>query len=275
MISLPTTTTINGYFIFESLEDDRTTIAIGKVIDGLRDKELTQFYYLKIKNKEQLIKGIRKIRNAENIFPLIHIAAHGNEDGTGIRLIEDEILWFELTKELSEMNTRARNTLILIMALCKGARIITEFYNVSRSPYYLMIGPSHNINWNKLDRCFFEFYKILIPSYDLKKAIEQLPKYNGGIQPFYYFNCVGAYQKLVSQFKEKINEGQFKHQLLKAYEEIKGEKANWNFKRKVEEKVSQKEIISKSLQIMKNHWFMIDLYPENEERFINIDTNVE
>jgi hypothetical protein len=48
-----------------------------------------------------------------------------------------------------------------------------------------------------------------------------------------------------------------------------------SFKRKVEEKVSQKEIISKSLQIMKNHWFMIDLYPENEERFINIDTNVE
>jgi hypothetical protein len=275
MTSLPTTTKINGYFIFESLEDDRTTIAIGKVIDGLRDKDLTQFYYVKIKNKEHLINGIRKIKDADNLFPLIHIAAHGNEDGTGIKLLEDEILWPEFTKELSEMNTRAKNTTILIMALCKGALIMTEFFNTIRSPYFLMIGPRHDINWNKLDRCLFEFYKILIPTYDLGKAFEEIPKYNGGFQPFDYLNSVGAYQKLVSKFKEKINEGQFKHELLNRYKEIEGKKADSEFKRKVEEIEYQKEIISKSLEIMKNHWFMIDLYPENAERFKNLDTKIE
>lgn len=275
MKKLPTTTKINGYFIFESLEDDKTTIAIGKVIEGLRDKELTQFFYVKVSNKEQLINGIRKIKNTENIFPLIHFATHGNTAGTGIRLLEDEILWPELTKELCELNTRAQNNTILIMALCKGAKIVTEFYKATRSPYFLMIGPANDINWNILDRCLFEFYKILIPSLNLELAMDEIPKFNGGFQPFYYLNSVGAFQKLVSDFKEKIDKGQFKHEFLGRYRETVGKKADWELKNKVDEKEYQKEIINQSLQVWKNHWFMIDLYPENEERFKNVSTKIE
>lgn len=275
MKKLPTTTKINGYFIFESLEDDRTTKAIGKVIDGLRDKESTQFFYVKIKNKQHLINEIRKIKDAENVWPLIHIAAHGNDEGTGIKLLEDEILWPELTKELSEMNTRAMNTTILLMALCKGARLVTEFNNAIRAPYFTMIGPKHEINWNKLDRCLFEFYKVLLRTYNLELALEETAKYNGGFIPFYYLNCVGAFQRLVSDFKKKIEGGQFKHELLDSYKRQEGKKADWDFKNKVGDKEFQKEIISQALDIWKKHWFMMDLYPENEERFKNANTEIE
>lgn len=275
MTNIPTTILINSYFILESLEDDRTTLAIGKVIDRLRDKDNTLFYYVKIKNKLELLNAIGKITNIENSYPLIHIAAHGNYDGSGIRLLEDEINWFELTKELSILNTRTKNNTILIMALCKGAKIITEFDKGSRAPYFLMLGPTYDINWNKLDRYLFEFYKKLIPTFDLSLALEEIRNINGGIPPFYYLNSVGEFQKFVQKIKEDIDKGKLRHYFLERYKEKEGIKASWELKAKIDDKEYQKILFSEALDIYKTHWFMIDLYPENKERFQNVSAKIE
>ena len=63
--------------------------------------------------------------------------------------------------------------------------------------------------------------------------------------------------------------------LQDSYKRQEGKKADWEFKDKVSDKEYQKDIISKALDIWKKHWFMIDLYPENEDRFKNANTEIE
>ncbi len=271
---LNSTSLLNAYFIFESLEDDKTTIKIGKLINEHVDGKSSFLYYNKIRNREYLISGLRKISDAENIYPLIHIAAHGKEDGTGVRLLEDTIEWDELTKEIYEINVRAKNNVILVMALCKGARIMGSFYKAQRAPFYTLMGPVDNINWNVLDDRLYKFYEILLKSKSLHDSLRELKEYHGGTLPFYYFNCVGGYQKIIQQTKQKLESGQSRHEMLESYKRQTGKKADYDVKSGFMYKEQQEPYLEQALKIHKDHWFMIDLYPENKMRFENLDTKL-
>ncbi len=263
---------VNAYFILESLEDDKTTIAIGKTINSLIDKENTLFYYIKIRNKVEFISALHKIRNAENIYPLIHIAAHGDREG--IQLLEGNISWVEFTEEVYQINLRAKNNVMIIMALCYGALVAKAFDKFKRAPFFSMLGPINKIKWNFLDECLFRLYKVFIPTNNLELALIDLKSFNSGEAPLLWFNSVGQYQKMVEQLKRKISKGQLRHDMIASYKRLIGKEADFKFKNYILDPQMQKKLVAEAIQIHKKHWFMIDLYPENEERFAKLSFEV-
>jgi hypothetical protein len=129
----------NKITVIESLEDgDRKTGR--EVFDDLE--------FVKLLNSNRLetdFKSVSKISgfmicideliaNVElkGVYPILHIDAHGNEEG--VKFSENSYIeWQELLEKLSRLNLLMKGNLLVVLASCYGAHIIRHISTVSRN----------------------------------------------------------------------------------------------------------------------------------------------
>lgn len=259
----------NSVFFVESLDDPKSTKSLFQDIVQRRC-EANGFFasYTSVKNKNDFVNVIASIKNLtrNSLYPILHIAAHGDE--SGIKLVDDFISWEEFEPVISGLNIKTRNHLILIMALCKGAFATTLFnINQERAPYYFMIGPSRNILEKTLDGLLHYFYDEMLQSLDLKKALRTMELYHGERIPFFIYSCVQLLQDLFEDHRGDLRKGKLRHELIKLYEETRGIRPAHDFKSKVQYPEELEPFFNEIMNEFKKKYFMIDLFPENEERF--------
>ncbi|WP_449302121.1 hypothetical protein [Pseudoxanthomonas mexicana] len=97
-----------------------------------------------------------------NARPILHIEAHGNEDGLEGPNIDGElefITWDEITPYLRELNFSTNCNLILVCAACKGIASMLSASSGDRIPCLAVIGPDSNVNPTPLLNAMKELYR--------------------------------------------------------------------------------------------------------------------
>lgn len=217
------------------------------------------------------IERATKIAEKSGMIPVLHLEAHGNEMCLGLPDSNGgvEILtWDELTEPLQRLNLATRCNLVLVLAACIGFAGIKAFVRGPRAPAVALIGPSAPIMSGNLFSWTKEFYKRWMagnPNFSeiAANASREAGAVSFAWEPFAVL-AYDALAKLViismrpDEQRKQVN--RFRQRLVEQNRLTAGE---------IENRLS---LLTPSLQVnvIQRLWdemFMIDLYPDNRERF--------
>lgn len=201
-------------------------------------------------SKTQVLAAIERATHhahQSTMIPVLHLEAHGDADGlegpngTGGN---ERLSWDELAEPLQGLNLATRCNLLIFIAACTGFAGINVFLRGPRAPAVALVGPDSLISESTLFWATKEFYRrCMDPSASLTDMATSASREAGTVEfepePF----AVLAFESMIKTLLHGVRRGEWIRRL-----------------EQVRLKVS-------SLQLMWDQLFMIDLWPENRERF--------
>jgi len=227
---------------------------------------------LDAKNKNEFINIIKNLtEQAQNSysFPVLHIEAHGSSDHQGIVLQSNEFMsWTDLKPYFINLNIATKMNLLLVFSLCHGAHFTRHLNPSDRAPCWGLVGPTKALGSSDLLRSFSAFYKEVFVSGEAGVAIDKLNEYAPDKGIDYYFTTSTTF--FINVYKNYLR----KHCTEEAYDkrarsmrkklkksDIPKVPSVGELRRKL--KLTQKDFFEK----YRTNYFMIDLFPENKNRF--------
>jgi hypothetical protein len=202
------------------------------------------------------------------MWPLLHIECHGADDTTGIILADKSFLsWQELKPFLTSINVATQCNLMVILASCYGGYLASIILPTDRAPCWALIGPTDNVYPDELLLNLSGFYTELLSTLDGDNSLKALlsdPLKSGG----YIFTTASGFFKLA--YEKYLNQNCTPSQYDKRAKTLsrQGKKENWPIRpSKGALKRKFKNTAEQSFEKYFKQFFMIDLYPENKERF--------
>jgi len=231
-------------------------------------------HYSECSRKKDVLSSIEQatmLAKKDNMIPVLHIEAHGDQDGLGCpdgnRQIE-LLSWDELTEPLQELNLATRCNLVFVVAACIGFAGIQALVRGPRAPAIAIVGPDAEIEVGHLFEGTKEFYRRWMDKDpNLTDIVNSASRETGSVafdwEPF----AVLAYDALAEHLVVSMREDQ-QHMQKCRIRQLMLNNTSGSVK-EIENKLS---LLSPSFQkpLIQNMWdqmFMIDLYPENEKRF--------
>jgi len=251
--------------------DQRTGLNLHEWINKQRPK---WSHYSECSSKEEVLSSIdkaTKIAQKNNIIPILHIEAHGDQDGLGCQNSNGQIellSWDELTEPLQGLNLATRCNLVFVVAACIGFAGIQALVRGPLAPAIAIVGPDAEIKVGRLFEGTKEFYRRWMDKDpNLTDIVNSVSRETGSVafdwEPF----AVLAYDALAEHLIISMRED--KQQMQKCrIRQLMLQNTNGSVQ-EIENKLS---LISPSFQklLIQKMWdemFMIDPYPENEQRF--------
>ncbi len=110
--------------------------------------------------------------NSDNAkrWPILHLSAHGSQDGLQMTNTTESIRWDEMTECLRQINDSLQGKLILAVSSCHGSYAIQEALKKGTQPYFALVGSGDKIPLSDLAVGFTAFYHILNKNWDLNLA---------------------------------------------------------------------------------------------------------
>ncbi|MBW2031307.1 MAG: hypothetical protein JRH06_15575 [Deltaproteobacteria bacterium] len=230
--------------------------------------------YSSCEHKDEVLSSIEHAtRKAKKygMIPVLHLEAHGNEMCLGLPNDNgnaEELTWHELIEPLQRLNLVTRCNLVLVVAACIGFAGIKAFVRGPRAPAVALIGPSAPIMSGDLFSWTKEFYKLWMAGNSsfsdiAANATGKAGEVSFAWEPF----AVLAYDAMAKQVIISMRPDE----QLKQVNRFRQRMAEEN-RFSAEEIENRLSLITPSLQVnvIQRLWdemFMIDLYPENRERF--------
>jgi hypothetical protein len=207
--------------------------------------------YIACYNKEQVLNAIvdaRKFANTNQASPILHIEAHGGHDGfegPGENNEASLLTWDELTPLLQSLNVATHGNLMVVGAACTGYAVTLAATRGPRAPCIAIAGPDGVVTPSDLLAAMKEFYRRWM---DASPKLEDIAESasrelaSGMIETDSFVDC--AYRALTELLIVRTRPGNlvWNNPIVRAWLPRKMEKY-WN------------------------RLFMIDLYPENVDRF--------
>lgn len=266
----------NKVWVIESLhDDDRET---GKSLYNnvllpisLREKKWTTEIACP-RDRDGFFKALSDIETEANTgtYPIIHLECHGSKKGLELSNY-DFITWPELRDALIRINIASQLNTIIIVAACNGIYLINASTQLDRAPFWAVIGPIDEISDLALKRDFSAFYETFFQNFSGDDAINALNKGVSFSERIYHFRSAPAIFKQAYVKYHKTNcIGKGKKIRLEALvteamkvPDISSKGVTWARKHiKAELSKDLKHFIK-----FKNQFFMIDMFPNNEQRF--------
>lgn len=266
-------THFNRIAIIQSLPEDQ--LQTGKMlyedidtINNAYDLRLDLKFY-KIKSKEDflnlLLNLIQDVKES-GLIPILHIEVHGNKKGFELSS-GDFVTWKDLKKSLIELNIATRNNLFIVLAACYGAYLMEILLPTDRSPCWGLVGPKDETYGDVLLKSLRAFYTELLMTGNGGNAVKLLnAEVPDGVEGYYLTSAEIFFEKVFKKYYAvNYTKQGIKKRALNLYN---------NFK-EINKHVPSISIFKKNLLIEKKKsfkkykkiFFMIDLYPENKNRF--------
>lgn len=138
-----------------------------------------------------LIYGLsEEMRLRPESIPILHISAHGGEDGFATS-IGEVVTWDELKGLLIPINKALGDCLILCMSCCEGWSACSMAMKEDTAPFYAMIGHSGSPTWADTAVAYAAFYHRLAKGAYLSDAVEGM-KAASGEDEFYVITAQQA-----------------------------------------------------------------------------------
>ena len=237
--------------------------------------ELIQVTY-----KEEFFNALERVsEDVENKYsiPILHFEVHGSV--YGITLSSGEMVeWEEMKNYLTKINVATGNNLYITSAVCFGGYLLSILNLMERSPFFGMLGAFKEISYEEHFEPFHRFYTELLSLGDFTNALKNfknaIPETYGKYQSIFADEIfIKSYAKHVSDNQNKIFLEKRAKDAIKDFIKESPIVGNRAFRRKREKELKKeflhaRVIKSQDFYIMNvNKFFMIDLYPENKDRF--------
>jgi hypothetical protein len=271
----------SGIHVIESLRDEDSKT--GQILyrdflrhqphryDGLRVSCAT------VNNKEEFEKALAEVRDMAfyaNHNPILHIEAHGSKEG--LQLSSGEMLnWHWLQSILTEINVVTNMNLMVTLAACHGAYLMSLASPINRAPFWMLLAPFEEVNEWGVEVSFAAFYQELLHSFDVRKAMDRMISENDGLPFNYGFSNV---RQAFIQGWETYRRDQFRDEKLKEREERFIQMArssrtpakyflDSDLRKIFRSHIDNEQARKKRFERLKRSFFLCDLYPGNYVRF--------
>jgi hypothetical protein len=200
-------------------------------------------------------------------IPILHIEAHGCEQGieTGSGEL---VLWGDLYADLQSLNIACRNNLMLVMSACHGIHAAELFLGglLKAAPVRCVIGPETEIYDTDLESGFIAFYTEIIQRNDCSAAGKQLRAHVPSMKLLAaetlfalgmnkYFEEHGTRKEIEGRVDAMLSQVRRAHP--DANMTMLRRRAKW-------------KIRNMDFDRYKDHFFMIDKFPELAELFRHV-----
>ncbi|WP_426699893.1 hypothetical protein ACPPVV_10795 [Rhodanobacter sp. Col0626] len=265
----------SNVWIIEWLPAGDTEMKTGKLLHEWMEQWRTGWScYIPCGSKEEAIRAIRRAtRYAKNTDakPILHIEAHGNEDGLegpngvdGLEFLE----WSELLPELAELNVATRCNLMVFIAACRGFAGIGALTEGPRAPALALVGCLDDVLPRRLLDGTKEFYRRWRDNNPHLRDIAESASQQAGDGVLFVpesFTAI-AYEALTVEMIRSMRTS---------------ERAAWALRMRLrlaeETDLPEQDIDQRLLMYpaaFAEHWqqiwdklFMMDVFPENRSRF--------
>lgn len=227
-------------------------------------------------SKEDLIDVLDDIHQKalNSIYPIIHLECHGDQEKEGIVLANgDHMSWDDLFEAFVPINIACNLNLIVVLAACNTFHMARTIMAYKRAPFWAMLSPTEEIYPDELEKAFFLHYKKLL------EALRDNQKLSGSLaldalnsteikkgkisfvsaEEFFALAYINYFEKQSKSRQLKLRARNICNELRK-----KGIVAPIS---KVKKTI--KNLGYYYLEKFHKIFFMIDLYPENHNRFIS------
>jgi len=230
--------------------------------------------YFKCESKQDVLFAIEHaIDLAQNskMSPVLHFEAHGNENGLGKEYGSGHVEfigWNEITKSLQKLNLATRCNLVVVVAACIGFAGIKALVQGPRAPAIALVGPNASIRADNLLSATKEFYSRWMDTDPKLREIALSASQVAGEASFEWEPfAVLAFDSMAELLIVSMREDQHRIQINRIRQRMLEETELSSAE--IESRLSK---LTPSLQatFFQHLWdtmFMIDLYPENRERF--------
>jgi hypothetical protein len=249
------------------LQDDLNVLTI--FTEGVVSSELVD-----VGNKKEFLESLTEIKKDiqdDKYRPIIHIEAHGDEDN--IILASGELIpWQEMKIPLAEINEATRFNLIVCISACYGVCLAKAFTINDRAPWLALLGPKEEMYPENLLKDYTGFYENILKTDNssMAKALERLnddltKKYNA---KYLFINAKMLFEwswiKYLRDDCSNVNLNKRANEILK---KLRKEPPKYLPSRNDIKKDILKDR-PKSFSKSKEIFFMMDLFKENQDRFL-------
>lgn len=125
-----------------------------------------------------------EMRDLPDLMPILHISAHGFEDG--IQLSNGEVLlWEELKEVLLPVNAAFQGFLVVCMSSCSGYSGIRMAMEVDGElPFFALVGCADSPTWSETAVAFSTFYHLIGRGAFLQDAVAAMRTASGNASFF-------------------------------------------------------------------------------------------
>ena len=223
-----------------------------------------------VSGKSQLLACLTQLQQeaVHGVWPLLHIECHGADDTTGIVLADGSFAgWAELKPYLTTINVATQCNLLIVLGACYGGYLGRIILPTDRAPCWGMIGPTERAFPDELLSGYVTFYTELLASLDGDRSLQSLmssPMKTGR----QYFTTARQIFKLA--YAKYLRNFCTPPELDKRAKNIsrRAKKMNLAFrpgKGAVRRRLKREE--GAYYEKCFREFFMIDLYPQNIDRF--------
>lgn len=224
------------------------------------------------RSKKDFIDLLMDIDNQIRVnpfVPVLQIDAHGSSDHEGLILSSgDFCAWSELKPLFTQINIATRLNLLIVLSLCYGAHFAEHLTPPDRALCWGVVGPTKPVRGDFLVERFSAFYKEILDTGDGNTAVDNLNRYAPGNDiDFFFTTATEFFKNVFSQYiKKRCSIKAYDDRARKLRKRLRRNKVPdlptiGNLRRQYTK--SQRVFFEKFRQT----FFMIDLYPENAERF--------
>lgn len=197
--------------------------------------------------------------------PVLHLEAHGGADGltSSTEPNAEWLTWEELSEPLQRLNLATRCNLILAVAACVGYATVQSFQRGPRAPAVALVGPDANVTPSEILAGTKEFYRRWMdtgtPQEIAQSASSQMGEVRLELEP----STTLCYEALVEFLVKSARPLQLRKRTQGLRQRLLAETA-------LTQEVIENGLALPTWPACQQIWdemFMIDLWPENRERF--------
>lgn len=131
-----------------------------------------------VRNRKELVAFLKNIEaecKAGVLFPALHFECHGDEKkGLWLAAGKEYIPWQDLATLIAPVNASTRNNVAVTLASCESFRLCESVDIKSPCPFHFMIAPNQEIEARATQDSLLPFYKEVILTGELNKALTHL-----------------------------------------------------------------------------------------------------
>ena len=186
-----------GIIVIQSLreKDQETGEEVYNAFIKDKTSDIAEFIsdFKKVDNKEEFLDYLRELDATyeQGTILTLHLETHGSEDGIG--LSSGEIVsWEEFYDVIRPLNVKMNNLLVVVMAMCYGAALMSYIEPKERAPFLCFVGSTRVESEHNIPRGFKVFYSVYTSALDIATALPLLQTETQDEEGKSHFWCLKA-----------------------------------------------------------------------------------
>jgi hypothetical protein len=227
--------------------------------------------YFQCETKADVLAAIKRAEDCamtSPMIPVLHLEAHGNTCGLAPSVSDAEwITWDELTEPLQRLNLATRCNLVVVVAACIGFAAVQALHRGPLAPAVALVGPDAKVYESKLLAGAQEFYRRFRDTRMLTEIAKSASHEMGEVRFELESFAPLCFEAMVANLVERARPSE-RQKLIETLRK-RALAATPFAGEQIESQLKELPLLPPWGEVQRwwDQMFMIDIWPENKERF--------